>query len=281
MHSTAQVPSGLRALDTLVSPYGVVAGVSEAKPSPLLPRSRRATAEIGEPGLRRGAGIGARAQGGGRDLRSADLARFIAIAEAAERYAGCDTLHEERVWATADELAGECLEPARYPRCSAAEYAHPSCRVVPFDPGARIRWVRGLDLATRTDVFVPAAMACYGLTDLVPAERFCYPISTGYAVHTDPVEAVLRGAMEVVERDATAVLWLQQLPLPSLNPHVLGDAVRRLTEDLERRFVRPHFFDATTDLGVPTVYCVLVGEHDHIARTTVGRARAGPCPTRR
>ncbi|GAA3869739.1 YcaO-like family protein [Streptomyces sedi] len=269
MEHAPQVPAGLRALDALVSPYGVVSGVSEPRRSPLLPHSYRCSAEVGEPGVARGLGIGTRAQGGGRAPHSPDLARFLAVAEAAERYAGCDTLGEERVVASAAELAGTCLEPERFPRLSAAEYAHPKCRLVPFDPRAPIRWVRGTDLRTRRELWVPAAMACYGLADPMDAERFCYLISTGYAVHTDPVEAVLRGALEVIERDAVAVLWLQRMALPSLAPAALGDTVRHLARELEQRFVETCLFDATGDLGVPTVYCVLVAPHDPAVRTAV------------
>ncbi|WP_405614226.1 YcaO-like family protein [Streptomyces sp. NBC_01508] len=267
-------PPDLRALDPLVSPYGVVSGVSDPRRSSLLGRSYRSTAHVGDPAGSRGKGSDRQVVAGGRALDSTGLARFVALAEAAERYAGCDVLGEEHFWATARDLAGDrvtgdCLEFERFPTCSAAEYAHPSRRIVPFDPDAPIRWTRGTDLITRRPVWVPAVMACYGITDQTPEELFNYPISTGYAVHTDPVEAVVRGIAEVVERDIVAVLWLQRLPLPSLPPATLGDEVFRLVANLERRFVRPYFFDATTDLGVPTVYCVLVAEHDRLARTTV------------
>ncbi|MBF8190693.1 YcaO-like family protein [Nonomuraea sp. K274] len=200
----------------------------------------------------------------------AAAARFIAIAEGAERYAAWDIVGEERIWASAAELGDDCLEPARYPRCSDQELADPGCRVTRFDPDARIRWVRGTDLASGEDVWVPAAMACYHLSGTVPAERFVYRISTGYAVHTDPVEALVRGICEVAERDANAVLWLQRLSLPALDENLWSHRTRELIQWCAMRFLDVHLLDATTDIGVPTAYCVIAADHDRDVRRVVG-----------
>lgn len=199
-------------LDGLVSPVGVAswAGVAASAERPRRLQVGTASVGNGRPG------------GGHRRERpllcsgyawdDADVARFFAIAEASERYAASCILGEQQMWASAAELGDSCLEPHRYPQCSDRELADPSCGVTGFDPNARIRWVKGIDLASGEDVWVPAVMACFLLSDLVPAERFTYRISTGYAVHTDPIEATVRGICEVAERDANAVLWLQRLP---------------------------------------------------------------------
>lgn len=199
---------------------------------------------------------------GGASPRSAEEARLVAIAEGAERYAGRALLLEERIWATAEELSGECLEPHRYPRCSAEELEHEDCPVVPFDPAARIRWVRGIDIVARRPIWIPATMANYGTERAATAEYFTFPISTGYAVHTDPVEAVVRGIFEVAERDSISVLWLQKLPLPRLSSLFYTDVVADLVAWFERRFMKVHLLDATSDLGIPTVFCVVAADHD-------------------
>jgi ribosomal protein S12 methylthiotransferase accessory factor len=60
----------------------------------------------------------------------------------------------------------------------------------------------------------------------------------------------------VIERDAISLLWLQRMPLPRL---ALDDCGPELTAHLERAGEgagTTHFFDATTDVGVPTIYSV-------------------------
>ncbi|NUP39870.1 MAG: hypothetical protein HOY76_23405 [Streptomyces sp.] len=207
---------------------------------------------------------------GGTAWDDQETAQLLAVAEAAERYAGSDLLGEESIWATARELAGQCLDPERYPQCSAQEYANRACPVTRFDPSAPIRWVRGLDLVSQQQIWVPAVMACYSLADVVPAEEFTYRLSTGYAVHTDPVEAAVRGLCEVVERDIISILWLQQLPLPALSPQDHTAELDELIEWCRRRFIRVHLFDATSDIGVPAAYCVLAADHDRRACRVVG-----------
>jgi len=265
---------GLSALDSLVSPYGVVASVGPV-------RSRfRGPGELVEISARAGWGVRTAKKrckalsGGGRSMGSPGHARLVAIAEAAERYAGSDILGEPRVWAKAAELDGSVLDPGRYPRCSAAEYSASGCPVRPFDPDARIRWVRGVELTGGGPVWVPAVMACYGLQPHVAGEHFNYQISTGYAVHTDPVDALVGGICEVIERDALALVWRQRLPIPLCGPEARSPVTDHLVSWAERHFIQTYLFDATTDLGVPTVYCLQVAEHDQKARHVVGCATA-------
>ncbi|MET9428906.1 MULTISPECIES: YcaO-like family protein [unclassified Streptomyces] len=248
-------------VDSLVSPYGVVTAVRDARPTRISARLLSATARTGAPASRarrRGTTL---LGGGGRSWDDAARARFIAVAEAAESYAmALDPPEREVVHASANELAGRCLEPDRYPRCSARELAAPECPVVPFDPDATIRWVQGLDLVTADPVWVPAVMACRDLAPLDDGERFLHRLSTGHAVHTDPVEAVVRATFEVVERDAVAVLWLQRLSLPTVPYGRLTPLTRHLIADCRQHHLDVRILDATTDIGIPTAYCVLTAE---------------------
>lgn len=257
----------LAVLEDLVSPVGVVCAVHAMATIRGLTELAGFVADTGRVNLH--AADGETVYGSGYRVAAPGLARLIAIAEAAERYAGGDFLAEARVWATAAELSGWVLEPERFPRCSAAEYTHPRCPVGPPDPDSPIRWVSGTELASGEPIWVPATMSCYWLRDLVAAERFVPRISTGYAVHTDPAEAVLNGIFEVLERDAVVLLWQQMLPLPLVGPEVGSPLLDTLTNWAGRHFIRPYLFDATTDLGVPTVYCVLVAEHSALLRTVV------------
>ncbi|GAA3782506.1 hypothetical protein GCM10022225_83550 [Plantactinospora mayteni] len=268
---TRSVAETLESFERLVSSYGVVGTLQGATKDSGRHDTYSCHSRIGSGRAGRGVSKDQHMVCGGTSPESADVARLIAIAEAAERYAAMTPIDDdEAIRASADDLAGECLEPHRYPRCSASEYAHPRCPVVPFDSTAPIRWVRGLDPVARAPIWVPAVMASYATDATTPAERFNFPISTGYAVHTDPVEAAVRGICEVVERDSIAVLWLQRLPLKPLRPNVTTDAMAGLIEWFERRFMRVHLLDATSELGVPTVYAVGAADHDSRACRFVG-----------
>ncbi|MCQ4042781.1 YcaO-like family protein [Streptantibioticus rubrisoli] len=263
-------PSG--ALEQLVSPFGVVSAVRRLRSPRGLARLANYVALGGgrAPGVPPASRRPESGDGCGRVLDDTALGRLIAVAEAAERYAAGDFLRETVVWARAGELDGPTLDTWRIARCSPREYGHPRCPVRPFDADAAIRWVLGFDLATGERTWVPAVMACYALRDVRPEEAFVYRLSTGYAVHTDPTEALVQGVCEVVERDAAAVAWLQCLPLPLIVENARSEQLDHLLSWGARHFLDSYLFDATTDVGLPTVCCLQVAHHDPRAHQTMG-----------
>ncbi|WP_370948434.1 YcaO-like family protein [Amycolatopsis sp. cg5] len=191
--------------------------------------------------------------GGGFD---GDLAEWVAVAEALERY--CSTVYsrDQLIVATADELGDEALDLYTLPELSDQELADERQRIgIPRKDRAR-SWVRGVRLADARPVWIPAELVwlCF---DEPGAERLATANSTGCAVHSDPWQALLNGLLEVIERDAISIAWRQRLPLPEIE---VDDASPELRELLARFDANPgvsmRLFDATLDLGVPTVYAV-------------------------
>ncbi len=274
----------LERLETLVSPFGLIVDVQ-------VPQAPRGLAEItscvafsdflspahgaGDSGELRDRSRTDRVRSGncgqGVAVQNADAARLIAIAEAAERYSAGD-FRQPVIWAVHADLDGPALDPRRIPRCSARELATPGCPLGELDPNARMRWVSATDLISGAATWVPAVMAFYGLHRNAPGERFWYRISTGFAVHSDPAEALVHGICEVIERDALAVTWLQQLSLPVVADHQLSGQAQRMLSWADRHFVVTYVFDATTDLGVPTVLCLQLAAHDRLCAQLVGCA---------
>jgi ribosomal protein S12 methylthiotransferase accessory factor len=267
----------LESLSSLVSPFGIVASTSRVS-NPWAPHRLQhwcAVINSGCPGLSVPANrTTPLVTPSGRALDDPEAARLIAIAEGAERYAAADFPSESRIWSSAAELDGPTIDLNAIPRCSEREYGTPGCPLRPFDPQARIRWDKGFDLVAREETWVPAVMACYRLRNKLRAENFWYPISTGFAVHFDPAEAAVRAICEVIERDAVAITWLQRLPLPLVADEDLSSSTRYLRDWSTSHFIDTYLLDATTDLGVPTVYCLQVAEHDERAHHAVGCAAA-------
>jgi ribosomal protein S12 methylthiotransferase accessory factor len=256
-------------LERLVGRYGVVNTVHRRT-------SPRGLGELALVAAMLGSGLPgsstAQEQAGcaGRALDDPALARALALAEAAERYAAWDPEDTRYVRARPADLPGRVARYQDFARCSADEYAHPACPVAPFDPDAEIRWVKGVDLADGAEIWVPACMATYRLAKPGPGERFWYRISTGHAVHTDPAAAVFGALAEVVERDAIALLWLQRLPLPHIPQDALGPDARRLLRWCHEHHLEVVLLDATTDIGLPVSYAVLHAPHDPMLHNLVG-----------
>ena len=192
-------------------------------------------------------------------------------AEALERYCSYVYQKEQFITASADELGHAALDLAAIPRCSDTELSHPRCPLAAPSRKARIRWVRGLSLLTGQLVYIPAVMVYLYTGFVTRDERICVQITTGCAAHTSLERALISGILEVVERDAIAITWLQKLSLPRIEleeiPPGLGahwKAYQRASSELE--YV---FFDATTDLGISTVYGLQVSRVNDRVTTLV------------
>ena len=193
--------------------------------------------------------------GTGRAYRDPARARLIAVSETMERFAIIAIDDGTLTTASAADLGAAAMDLDLIPRCSPRELRHPDCPVRPADPTAPIRWAPAVDLHSGVDVLVPGVMAYVGLIR-TPAERFWMSISTGAATHTSFEEAVVNGVCELVERDALSLTWLQRLPLPRLADSCVPPMAREIIAWCDAHGVDTHLFDATTDVGVPTVYCV-------------------------
>lgn len=148
------------------------------------------------------------------------------------------------------------MDLASVPRCSDKELAHPRCPVSAPMTNAPMRWVRGISLKDGRPVWIPAVMVYLHLEPRSPAERFWLPISTGCAAHVTIEQALLGAICEVVERDAISMVWYQQLPLPRLELDIVPPDLEKFLQRVQRSDVQQFFFDATTDMGVPTIYSV-------------------------
>jgi ribosomal protein S12 methylthiotransferase accessory factor len=221
-----------------------------------------------------GADQRARPPGGGSADIDAERAWIRAVAESAERYATIAHSTNDFILASARELGSAALALERLPRCSEREYADPKCPLRPPDIEAPIRWIRGYSLTRSEEVLVPAVLVHLHLS-LLPAERFWLPISTGVAAHTQLETALVSAICESIERDAIALTWLLHRELPRIEaPEPVPAALEPLQHSLRLGQIEQHFFDATTDLSVPTVFSIQLAEAQSTSRIHVSCATA-------
>ena len=134
----------------------------------------------------------------------------------------------------------------------------------------KIRWIQGLSLGDGKSVYLPLVWV-YITPPAIKAERFWKPISTGCAANESYEAALLSAILEVVERDALSITWLQRLPIPIIELEDPAVALGELWEAYQHssKALRVVFFDATTDLGLPVVYGLRVSSRDKRLHTVV------------
>ncbi|MGH9914875.1 MAG: YcaO-like family protein, partial [Pyrinomonadaceae bacterium] len=130
---------------------------------------------------------------------------------------------------------------------------------------------QGLSLLDGRLVYLPVVMVYLYAGFVSREERIWLPITTGCAGHTSFERALLSAILEVIERDAISITWLQQLPLPRIEIDNVSPELApywkcglRSSKELEY-----FFFDATTDLGISTIYGLQVSKANKRLTTLV------------
>lgn len=247
---------GLRRLRTLVSPYvGIVRAVGEFAAAPDDARLVKVGCRIAEVAPLLGVDVDYRAGG---TAPSRDAAYAATLGEVAERYSASGPAPDEGCLATATELGPRAVDPARFALFSDEQYAREGFPFRPFTSSTPVRWVEAFAVPGGAPALLPRQLVHLAWrpepgSGEVPVG---YSTSSGAACGCTLEEAVLRGLLELVERDAFLVVWANRVSLPRLDWSCHSEL-----EALDRRYFRPsglayaavdvsRFFDAPTVLGV-------------------------------
>lgn len=222
----------LRRLRTLVSPRtGIVRGAERLLAAPDDIRLVSVFCETGEggdvvgwPGIHPGNGSG----------RTAGEAFAAAVAEAVERYSACYTAGSGAVVASARELGADAVAPERFALHSELQHAVPGFPYGRFTSDTRVAWVRASALPSGDPAYLPAQLVYLAWCPRPGEVRIGRSTSNGLAAHATVEEAVLRGSLELIERDAFMITWTARLSWPQLAWEGNG----RL-EDFACRHLRP------------------------------------------
>ena len=206
-----------------------------------------------------------------------DQAEIKAYCEALERYCTVVFNPDAITVATRQELGDDAIDLETLPRGRDEEYRHPLTYLVPPNNSAEMRWIQGYSLISGKPKWVPMGMVYISSAHYYRGEAFYPPITTGCALAASYEQAIISGAQEVIERDALTLTWLHKLPLPRIDvsdfddPH-FQERMRRL----EQSGVKQYFFNATTDLGVSTIYALQVNPYSNVAVVVMAATRLNP-----
>jgi ribosomal protein S12 methylthiotransferase accessory factor len=205
---------------------------------------------------------------GGKGFDAAQ-ARVSALCEGLERYSGIWQGEEEPVLAASRRrLGSQAIEPSQLFGFSERQYRERESRNAandephawlprPLDDELEIDWAPCWSLTHATTRYVPACYAYYGHDDL--RHGFCSSDSNGCAAGSTLTDAIAHGLLELIERDAVAIWWFNQIARPEIDLDRFAlpflQQVRDLYRDQDRTFWA---LDLTTDLGVPVVAAISV-----------------------
>lgn len=190
-----------------------------------------------------------------------EQARASAIGEAVERFSGIFTGHEVRIKASYRELHNKAIHPSRCMNYSARQYREREAwnqfeaeyNWLPhvFDKERAIEWPPVWSLTTEEYKYVPTAWCYFGFP-FCKEHDFCRPDSNGNAAAANFEVAVLKGFLEVVERDAVARCWYNRTRRPEVELKSFGEPYFRALAEFYRILGRDvHVLDMHADFPIP------------------------------
>ena len=207
---------------------------------------------------------GLRTRSAGKGATDAQ-AKASALAEALERYSGLYLGDEARVTGTYKDLKASAIHPNDLMLYSEQQYDNRNewnsrnlkFAVVParFDESEKIEWTPVWSLTENRHKYIPTGYLYYNYP--LGSDFSFWADSNGNAAGSSLEDAILQGAMELVERDAVAMWWYNRFRRPALDLDSFADPfidkMRRKYDEL----MRPLWvLDITSDLGVPTFVAV-------------------------
>lgn len=186
---------------------------------------------------------------GGRASTEAS-AGVAALFEAFERYSLSIYRRSRLVRATYATLAqgdaSEVYDPARL--TAADTFAERST-------GEEFLWVDSWNISRETSVLIPAQLVY--VPYLETAERLLRdPLTTGCAAGLSPAAAILRGLLEVLERDALMLAHYTKVPVHKLAPASLSPESRHMYRQAVRYGLIVELYQVDTDYPASVVFVV-------------------------
>ncbi|ALG14976.1 TOMM precursor leader peptide-binding protein [Kibdelosporangium phytohabitans] len=266
-HRSRRSAETLASYRHLISPItGMVKEIRQDQRGPAMFNSFRSGANIAVSALSMdNLRAAVRFESGGKGVTAID-AEVGALCEAIERYSGTFAGDEERVAASFRSLGDEAIHPNRCQLYHERQYTgretwnaeHAPFQFVcdPLDPDAVLDWSPVWSLTGQRFRLLPTGLLYYNTPSQTDA-KYVFADSNGNAAGSSLEDAVLQGALEVVERDAVALWWYNRLSAPGVDLGAFGDdwmtGLRDVYADIGRDL---WVLDITSDVGIPVMVAV-------------------------
>lgn len=206
-------------------------------------------------------------------------ARMSAAGECIERYCALYQGNEPLISGALSTMSGYAVDPGCLVGYSERQYEcreswremGPTAYVAdPYDEKTEIAWVRAWSLRDETWKAVPACYVFYNFP-LEKGRRYSRADSNGMAAGSCLEEAILQGALELVERDAAGIWWYNRLQRPAIDLGTCRDPwVRSAAHGLKDEGYDLQVLDLTNDLGIPVFAGVALHRNDPEAVPLIG-----------
>jgi len=190
-----------------------------------------------------------------------EMAQIKALAEA-EEWSACGRIPKNLIESSFGALP-KAIDPRDLISFHPKQYQRKSFALNPFDVEQQYKWINGKDIINNSDVYILADCAFFPYHPSYP--RYCFANSSGAAAHYDKNAAIQSATLELIERDAFMVAYLNRLTMPVICNRTLPEDIQRRLRALNRAGFKTVVKDLTLDLA-PVVF--VFAQNQRLAFTT-------------
>ena len=202
----------------------------------------------------------------GTSFDSESTALLKALVEAYERYCLVNFIPRNYVDAPFKKMGSNVLPILSLAGISpeVRKTGHHRYRLA-FDETTIFRWVQGYSLTKQRKIYIPLQLVTfsYNFQEREPVLRL--PISTGAAAGFTQKEAILRGILEVVERDAFMITYLKCITPLRINLDDIATAnptLQKVLTSCKRHGLRVDILHLPTDVPCHVILAMIQGRSD-------------------
>jgi thiazole/oxazole-forming peptide maturase SagD family component len=140
-------------------------------------------------------------------------------------------------------------------------------------PDRKISWVKGINLVTKEIAYIPRQITSWFSRVHTKKEVFVHPTTNGAAGYFTKEGAVLRGILELVQRDGFLVHWLTTIPPRLIIKETLPEHLQKKMEQLQAFGISLYVLDITS-LSIPSVFVAAVSSQADIPQVVLSGASA-------
>lgn len=214
--------------------------------------------------------------GAGSSIVSEKNALVASIAEALERHCfrNFRPLDADICLASYKELRGRALDPNSFAGISNEWRDKGFKRLRHIKDESKFHWVQGRSLLNQKSIWIPWQVVTANpefdkIIQQEPVIRLA--ISTGAAVGTTIDEAIYRGILEVVERDAYMITYVNKISPPQIDQNTLDwSDFAEIKQKFERTNLDLRIFRLPTDIPCHAIMAVILPRDGGLPRFTLG-----------
>lgn len=205
-----------------------------------------------------------------------ESSEVCAILESLERYS-CVVNKKSitNVYGSYNELKEYAINPSKLGLHKKEQLKLKGFKYKEFSEDSKYSWVWAWSMKHNKAILIPEQMVYFG----VEKDRFVYETSNGCALGSSIDEAVFYGLLEVIERDNFMVSWYNKLSLTEIDIEKSGlkeiSGLKKYIEDLGYSL---HFYDMSMELGIPSIWGLVINNNDNAIVKTYSAAGASPNP---